>query len=244
MKAIPRRDVLAALGAIWALNVFAATSGVNAQSFTVKFTPPSTPMRFTRKLVRNLSDGKQIVVERAWKVLFAPVGQGFSLDGEQISVEVSVPPGLEALADLERRKRESGLFPLMLASDGMIVRKVSARPKAVIDQAIELASQELAARGVSEADQSSSREFLRTLQSSAEKAASHLPRDLFQPRRMAANAKRTLSLPDGAVGSVAIEFTAKTDAETGLMRTATRTVTTKIALSERTSAEHWSLVVI
>ncbi|WP_209349044.1 hypothetical protein [Pontixanthobacter sp. CEM42] len=242
MKAVPRRDALKALGALSALASIDRPLSANALQTAQKFAPPTGPMRFSRRLVRNLTDGKQIIVERTWKVLFAPAGQGFMLDGEQISVEVSAPPGLEALADLERRKREIGLFPLMLTSDGVIMgNSGSVAQKSVIDRAIELASQEVAARASSEADRKASREFLRALQSSAEKATSRLPRDLFQPQQMSAVDERTLPLPDGTKGTVLIEFSAEISAQTGLMQKASRMVTTRIGDSERTSAEKWSL---
>src|SRR3546814_3766672 len=61
---------------------------------------PLGTLVLTRTIVRDLADGKQIVVERAWQVSFAHQLPGILVTGRQISAAVDAPP---ALAELDRK---------------------------------------------------------------------------------------------------------------------------------------------
>ena len=84
------------------------------------FSPPSTPMVLSRTVIRELADGKQIVVKRSFRVQFVPAADGFVLTGTPITVSVDVPPLLARLGELERQRSDMGPFPLAIDSAGMI----------------------------------------------------------------------------------------------------------------------------
>jgi hypothetical protein len=244
MEEVQRRDALRAFGALAAIPLIGLPSSTHSQPLDRKFAPPATPMRFSRSLIRELVGNAQIVVTRAWRVRFEPLGNGYSLSGEQIEVDVTVPPGLEALAELERRKVEAGMFPMMLSRSGLIMSDKMADAKPAVTLAIEHAAREIASRDLSSTDQSAAGDFLRTLQNSAQLAASKLPRDLFSPRDVSRADTRTLTLPGGATGEIEISFSAQTSEPLGLLSKAERTVTTRIGDSAKASTERWTLAQI
>lgn len=241
MEKIRRREALAAMGVAAAIPLAGLPVSARSQALDRQFAPPAEHMRFSRSLIRELTGNAQIVVTRVWRVRFEPLGQGYSLQGEQIDVTVKVPPGLESLAELERRKVEAGMFPMMLSGDGLIMSDKAADPKPAIEQAIEQAAQTIAARNLPADDQRAVDEFLRTLQNSAQMATNRLPRDLFSPRDLSRQDVRTVGLPGDIAGEIVIAFSAKTTEPLGLLNTAERVVTTRIGDSTKMSTERWAL---
>lgn len=232
MVKLSRRSAIGAMGAVLAVRL--ATTAAHAQDRN--FTPPLVPMRFTRKLTRELADGALIDVTRAFEVRFSPLGQGHRITGAQTAIEVNVPAGLEGLAGLEKQRDESGLFPILLGSGGLILNSNPSSGQPAIDEAVARALVKLA-----EGDGENAGAFLHTLQNSASQAMNRLPRDLFAPSAPDSLQTRSLPLPDGGTGQIKIAFKAQTSDVSGLMTHASRIIETSIDATTRTSIERWSL---
>src|SRR5688572_7537209 len=90
-----RRALLGLAGAAAALPLF--RTGSAAAQPASRFAPPSGPMRYTRRLERELVDGARLVVSRGFAVRFVPEADGFRVDGEQVDSAVDAPAALDAL---------------------------------------------------------------------------------------------------------------------------------------------------
>ena len=78
------------------------------------FEAPARPMHFTRELRRSLFDGKELVVIRHYTVTFTPTPTGFRVDGTSAGTDVAAPERLAPLAELERKRPDTSMFPLTL----------------------------------------------------------------------------------------------------------------------------------
>ena len=215
---------------------------VSARQAANAFNPPSTPMRLTRELSRELGDGAHIVVQRIWQVQFTDQDAGFSLEGEQVGVDVSAPQSLGMLAAIERGRTENAMFPIALDQYGLITAEQADGAPAQIDQAILQARRQIDAARLSDAKQADARQFLAYLQQSAAQLASQLPEDLFNPAQSNWQQRREIDLPHGQSGSVSVTFSAATDPAGHLMQRAQRCIVTQIGDASRTSCENWSLL--
>jgi hypothetical protein len=114
--------LLAGAGALFpaATGLSSANAAAQPPAVSGAFAPPTGPVTMTRTLVRNLADGKQIIVTRRYLIRFTPEGDGYRLDGEQIDAEVVAPSALSGLAEIERKRIDKGLFPARLDARGMI----------------------------------------------------------------------------------------------------------------------------
>ncbi|GAA4642297.1 hypothetical protein GCM10023115_04860 [Pontixanthobacter gangjinensis] len=233
MTELTRRNAIFTGGAM--LVVSLAATRVHSQDRL--FNPTASPMLFTRKLIRELTDGALIEITRRFEIRFNRLGQGYRIEGIQTAVEAIVPPKLDGLARIEKQRDESGLFPILLGSEGLILNANTSSNQPEIDKAVAYAIEKL--ESVNTED---SGKFLQALQNSASQALTHLPRDLFVPRTPESLHARALPLPDGSVGQIKIAFRARTSDTSGLMTHASRTVETSVNATTRTSIEHWSLV--
>ena len=77
-------------------------------------------MVLSRTVIRELTGGNQIVVTRSFRVQFVASADGFVLTGTPIAVNVEVPPLLAQLGELERRRSDSGPFPIRIDRHGLI----------------------------------------------------------------------------------------------------------------------------
>lgn len=232
----------AAVAPIIALNIpRSAMAAIGGQ-----FDPPITPMLLSRTIVRELPDAAQIVVRRAWEVRFKPTATGFSVSGQQVSVEVEAPPALEFLAQLEEQRQETSLFPLMLSSAGMISSDgpetaSDGDDAALLDLAIAEAAGRIEHSKASADAGGTARAFLSALQGSSTRLTSKVPRDLFRPQQSYWQNERTIELPQGLKGTVSVTFDARMNAAGELMERAERRVVSSIGGSSRTSSEVWEL---
>ncbi|WP_095012390.1 hypothetical protein [Tsuneonella mangrovi] len=230
MSQLDRRAALQLLSAAAFTAVPAGTAGASVP----RIAPPQGKLALSRRLVRTLGDGARIVVSRTWQVTFAPIATGYRVDGRQVSVTVDTPPGLAALAALERQRDERGLFPILLDPSGLIVEHNKFVDSPEIDSALDRVRSEI------DTEDMSARLLLAKLQSSAETIVSRLPRDLLAPRSDGWTEQRSLPLPDGTTGEVTVRFVASRSPD-GLLDRAERTVTSTVGSSSRISAEHWAL---
>lgn len=215
------------------------------------FEPPAAPMRLSRTLVRDLPGGAEIMVRRRWMVEFRPSADGFTLSGQQTSVEVETPPTLGFLAQLEEKRIEAGLFPMALSPGGMIVTGDQAPDSEMpdsempdsemFDRAILAAARHIDHAGLPADDARQAIEALSALQKSAANLTSKVPRDLFRPLRPHWQVDRNIDLPNGRSGGIAVIFDARMDAAGQLMEQYERRVVSSIGSSSRTSSELWEL---
>lgn len=240
MSVADRRAVLrlAGLAALAPL----VTTGVRTRAAPSRaFRPPLTPLRYTRTLVRGLADGAAIRVSRSFAVAFAPQDYGYSLSGKQVAVEVDAPERIASLAAIERRRPETGLFPMQLDSSGMIVGGPEARSAKELDAAIAEARRLLAEQTLQADERNEAEAFVRMVHGIGIALGAQLPRDLFAPIDDHRSETRDVPLPNAGHGEVKVMFTAETDPGTGLMRQARRAIVTSVDGNSRTTREDWTL---
>lgn len=220
---------------------------VSAQSTAVSsqpFAPPESPLVLTRTVWRTLSDGKQIVVRRRYEVQFSRDADGFRLDGRLLDAAVEAPPLLAALAELERKRGDEGMFPLLIDAAGRIRESVGTQREspAQRDDAREQAQRLLAGTPQPPAQQQASGAFL--TQVAGQGALAAWPVDLFNPASGERHERRRIALPDGQEGEVTVSVKSVEPQRLGLPRSVERTVTTVLAGTSRTSREQWTLAPI
>ena len=206
------------------------------------FVAPDGPMLYSRRLERELPGGASLTVERSFAVRFVREGAGYRVEGEQVGVSVAAPEALASLADLERERVETGLFPLHLDASGQIDGGAEPRPSEQLDQAVrEVLARISAAANRDEAEQADLQQFAVAVHQNASALLTHLPRDLFAPAEPQHEETRMVELPGGGEGLVRVIYLADADAATGLMRKASREVVTQLAASRRSTLESWTL---
>jgi len=114
------RLLIASAAVVLPASHVAAMDGPEAVAASDAFAPPSTPLILTRTLYRDLPGGGKIVVTRQYAVQFSTDGDGYRLDGQLLDTMVQVPERLSALAEVERKRPDSGLFPAYLDRNGLI----------------------------------------------------------------------------------------------------------------------------
>ncbi len=100
---------LAALGG----NASAATD--DAPAF------PDGPLLLVRELLSPLADGGEIVGRRTYAITIRRDGTGWRIDGSLVDSEVDAPPSLRAIAEIERRRPDTAMFPLRLDDRGHVL---------------------------------------------------------------------------------------------------------------------------
>ena len=201
-------------------------------------------MLLTRKLTRELSDGYSIVVERRFEVQFVPQGAGFKVRGEQVASKVEAPPNLAAFAKIEQQRIETSLFPLELDRTGLIRSGAIQASQPALDQAVQLALEQVKAMPLTTGEKDEARAFLNGLERAADKISSQPPVDLFTPPLTAAAVTHEAALPDGLLGHITTHFSGSVSSATGLLEQAERIVSTEAAGTRRRTLEHWSLMAL
>lgn len=205
------------------------------------FVPPHEPMVLTRELRKVMGDGKAFTARRSYAIRFVPEGEGWRVEGSLLSSEVEAPPGVPPqLAELERTRPDTGLFPLRLDRAGMIVDQQGARDPRTSAALLEQARATLARSSLSEAERRSAEALVIQLQAQAKAAGGNWPVDLFRPRDAARSETRALPLGPGMDGQVRVTVAAQ-EAPGGMMERMERKVVTETAGTRRTSVETWTL---
>lgn len=239
---ITRALLLAGVAALAPVLLQADQAAAAPGDLQQRFAPPSEPQVLTRTLVRTLRDGKQIVVRRSYAVRFTASGDGYVVDGHQISATVDAPAKLAALADLERNRVDDGMFPLRLTATGQIasapVRPAGQGPaqQAAVRQSHLMIDQSaLPARDKPEAHRQVGQIAV------AGTGGNDWPTDLFSPVASERSERRRFALPDGGEGDVEVVIRAETRAPGTLPSRVERTVTTVVGTDSRVSQEIWTL---
>jgi len=204
------------------------------------FAPPSESFILSRTVVRELSDGNSIKVTRRYSVQFAPDALGYRLDGKLIDVTVDVPAELNSLAQIERQRKEAGMFPVRLDSMGTIVPDQTEETidHGSHDQMALRAQNLLAGSGMTGGNlQAGNQVISKVLQP---RQVSSWPTDLFRVPPGEHRQSRIVALPGGIEGK--IEVVTKVDSllPCGLPQTIERTVVTLISGNKRVSHEIWT----
>jgi hypothetical protein len=193
----------------------------------------------TRVLERALPDGKTVISRRSYAVRFVRDGDGYRLDGSLLSVSIEAPPVLEALADLERRRADTGLFPMRIDAAGTLLPRESRAPA---DPSLAIAAQQvshaISGAGFAPGETRQAHAFVDRVRS--QPMHTEWPADLFMPRTGRRQQLVPVPLPDGMSGEVAIELEARAGSG-GLLSWFRRTVTTELAGTSRRSTETWTL---
>lgn len=228
---------LAGLASGSLMSAIRARAGSGAEPLTA----PSQPMVLTRRLSRGLRDGMTIVVTRSWRVAFTQQARGIAVRGEQIEVSVEAPPQLAPLSEIEQSRPTSGIFPILLGPDGLIMAAGAASDADTVDAALAAARGVMAQHGLSSGSVAQHARYLADLQQAGSSLLEAWPADLFYPSPLPRRIVREVALPDGQTGEFELRWTASTQADSPLLREARREVLTRIGESERRSSEDWSL---
>lgn len=202
-----------------------------------QFVPPAEDVVMVRSLVRELSDGNQVVVSRKYRLRFAPLAEGYEVDGVLLGVTVDAPPLLAGLADLERNRVDVGLFPIALGNDGLLSGQTPPAPaqsSEVRRQAGALLGARIARTEAVGGPGIGNRLLDRLAQNGA---TSPWPADLFRSRPGERRFGREISLADGRTGAVEVVLRVDTLLPCGLPRRFERTVITQLPGSRTISHE-------
>ncbi len=212
-----------------------------AAESTTGFAPPNTPMMLSRTVIRELSDGKQIVVKRSFRIQFVNSGSGYTLNGAPIGVTVDVPPVLERMADLERQRSEPGPFPLVLDNRGIIHDPAGSEvpDQQARDRARAVGSSLLQAAPIAQQTKVETIQFLDKMVSDPRSAP--WPVDLFSAKDAERHLHRSVALADGSQGEVDVVLRVGKWLPCGMPALFERVITTDLAGTRRVSREVWSL---
>lgn len=203
---------------------------------------PPAPMRLVRRLERELADGNRIVVEREWLIAFTAQAAEVVISGRQLRVEVTAPPRISAIAEIERRRSTDGKFPILLDADGLISASGNATNPQDLADAVRTAQEIIARQAASPLEAARGNLFLAQLQQAGSAIFDSLPRDLFFPRKPAWREVRPVSLPDGSTGEFEVDYVAVPAPGAAWLDHAKRKVTTRLAGTERRSSEYWQML--
>ncbi len=230
---------LAGAAAIMPVGVYSLPGPKAPASSTDRFQPPSTHLRLTRTLRRPLPGGEQVLTRRSYEIRIVPDGAGFRVDGRLVSVEVEAPQKLGALADLERKRPDDGLFPMRLDAKGMLLPGTDPPSGEAVRKATERASREIGAMKLPASEKSQALAFVGQFRERP--GRSPWPLDLFHPAPGHRREIRDVPLPDGTLGHVTTAIDATRTEPLGLLSSFTRTVTTDLGGDTRTTHESWTL---
>lgn len=210
-----------------------------------QFTPPQSPLVLSRTVWRSLPDGKHIMVRRRYAVKISSDGDGYVVDGNLIDATVEAPPRVQLLAELERRRPDTALFPMRLDRNGLIRGPAGSRPEPLVQSdAAHGTNGILAGSGLTPAAREQASAMLGSVLSAASAGAAW-PADLFNPLRARSHETRRIPLPGGSEGEVDVSINVAGNVAGGagftLPQQFERTVVTTLEGSQRTTREVWTI---
>ena len=125
-----------------------------------EFRPPQEPMVLTRTLRKHLSDGAEIVTRRSYEIHFVPESGGYVVEGRLLSVLVDAPPALQALAEIERARRDKDMFPIKVDRTGRLVFGNAPKNSAELRLASAQSLRQVSEFGLSEQEGAQARAFV------------------------------------------------------------------------------------
>lgn len=203
------------------------------------FAPPHAPLLLIRTLYRPLPDGKAIVTRRSYAIRIVPDGAGYRVDGELVQATVDAPPLLGAMAELERRRPDTGMFPILLDAQGQIRGGGNLLSDGSLVRAGVIAAEAIGGSGLPAIDMLQAQAFVKTL--SGRSPRSQWPADVFNPLPGKRDEARVIALPGGEEGRVSIEIASQGASRGGQVALLERVVTTDLAGDTRVTREQWQL---
>jgi hypothetical protein len=204
------------------------------------FSAPKDPVLLTRELRRTVGRSKQIVTRRSYEIRFVREGSGWRVDGTLIASEVEAPEGLAELAALEKARKDDGLFPLKLNSQGLIVAQHAPMDAFAADKARVVASAAIEKINMTSADKAVAKQMVQRIAAQSQSSGGSWPVDLFRPPAQPVVDVREVPLPDGKQGRVTVTMQASPGMY-GRLRQLDRRVLTEIDGTSRLSEETWSM---
>ena len=198
-------------------------------------------MVLSRTVIRELSGGQQVLVQRRFRVQFVPAGDGFMLTGVPLDVSVEVPPMLARLGELERQRGDMGPFPIMVDAQGLIhptAARVDAAAQARKDG--QQAAQGLIDTAAMPAMRKREGEQLLS-ELAIDPRTSPWPTDLFVASNGERRQHRSVVLPGGEQGEIEVLLKVDKLLPCGMPATFERVITTQLAGTRRVSRELWKL---
>ena len=195
-------------------------------------------MRLARRVERGLHDGKTIVIEREWLVDFDVREAGIVITGEQVSVAVDAPPKIARLAALEEQRDTSSMFPISLTPGGEILGGGDVSDREHMAATMKAALEMIEQAGLDPEDH---RANIAAIQAASGQLLDTMPRDLFFPKAMSWENRRSMELPGGMLGDIAVRYEAERCPGKPWLQRAERVVTTTISGNSRLSREIWTL---
>ena len=232
-----RRSALAAIGSVMALAGLGQPLRAATRTSPVRF--PDEPVQLQRVLMRSLGAESSITVSRTWECRFASTAEGARIEARQIAVDVQAPAGLAALAQLERKREVTGLFPMTLDATGMMTGWAGGT--ADLQTAVAAARRIIESRELDGPSMQHASRYVADMGRIAADLVSQVPRDLFFPEPGEKRQERALDLPGGGKGHYELIISARACAQSGLLERSDRRIVTRIGDSLRTSSERWSI---
>ncbi len=208
------------------------------QAVAPRFDPPRGEITLVRTLWRELRDGKQLMIRRSYLIRFLREGQGWRVEGRQVAVSVDAPPPLAPLAEIERNRQDTGLFPLRLDVEGHI-QDQPGKSDGKTDGAMVGEANHMITRSMLTSPQKAEAQATLGALAQANAAGSGWPADLFNPA--AAEQKQTQRVPlaDGSEGQTELTLRAEGFQTGHIPQKVERIVVTRIGDSARTGREEW-----
>ncbi len=232
--------LLAGASALLPLAAIAASGQVAGAPEAERFVAPTGPTTLTRSVRRVLADGKEVVSSRTYALRFVREGEGYRVEGSQVDCTVDAPAALAALAEVERKRVDAGLFPLRLDAFGRIVDSSAKGDAASRREAAAKVSGRVSASALGAGDKVEAQGFVAGL---VERGGAQAvwPADLFVAARGERNETRRLALPGGGEGTVTVATRAAGDTGVAAAATFERIVTTELGISRNVVRELFTL---
>lgn len=234
-----RRGFLGSFARITAVGAIALGGGPALARSRVAV--PDGPMILSRRLVRGLHDGKAIIVDRSWQVVFETRPAGIMVTGQQLSARVEAPSKLAPIAQIEETRSTAQMWPIELAHDGRILSAGTYTEQRDIDAAIREGRAIIEASTGSESDKVQKLGYLSQLEQAGGSLLEKLPSDLFFPAGAKSEVVDTVQLPGGITGTFEVVYTSIPAGENSWLARSERRVTTRIGNDARQSSDSWQL---
>lgn len=233
------RNALLFGSALALASIASAERSANAAPVSA-FSAPEGPVILTRELRRAVGRSKQIITRRSYEIRFVREGSGWRVDGTLIGSEVEAPEGLAELAALEKARKDVGLFPLKLDSQGLIIAQRAPNDAVAADKARVVASAAVEKINMTSTDKAVARQMIQRIATQSQASGGSWPVDLFRPPVEPVVDVRELPLPGGKQGRVTVTMQAS-PGNGGQLRQLDRRVLTEIDGTSRLSTETWSM---
>lgn len=231
--------LLAGASTLMPLAALAAAAPDGSSAETGAFVAPAGPTHLTRAVSRVLPDGKQVTSSRTYALRFVRDGAGYRVEGELVESVCDAPGALRALAEIERKRSDAGLFPLRLDAAGRIVGS-GATGDAERRRAAAAVNARLSAATMAPDDKAQASGFVAQLVARGGGLAAW-PSDLFVAPHGERSVVQRLPLPGGGEGTVTVSTKADGKRASGVPATLERTVTTDLGGDRRIVRELWTV---